>query len=81
MVLFIGFNQVEGLGVLPYVDLLISNLIEKDEDGFKNALNLIKILLKYTKPEHLAPHIKKITGALIRVCNYKLQDESKIEIL
>lgn len=40
-----GFNEREGLGVKPYVEMLISNIVYGEIDIFNHAMYLIEVLL------------------------------------
>lgn len=73
-----GLNIGEkGSGIAPYIDMIISCLVFNCEQEFDKCLELIENILLYTDVENLNIHIMKIVGPLIRVSNYKYEQERK----
>ncbi|KAL4445680.1 hypothetical protein ABPG74_006231 [Tetrahymena malaccensis] len=78
-----GFNLGDepGDGIRSYVELATTCLVYTPEEAFQDSIDLFKILIKYTKLENLQPFHFKLTGPLIRVANYKLEQDQKEKIL
>lgn len=61
--------------------MIISCLVYNSHSEFDKALVLVELIVKHTSVAHLNAHIMKIVGPLIRVINYKYEQDRKEKII
>ncbi|CAD8121429.1 unnamed protein product [Paramecium sonneborni] len=73
-----GLSLQDGAGIEPYVSMLIDSFVFGKEETFKYAYDFMKILIRSADYQQLQIYILKLVGALIRILNYKGNNELKV---
>ena len=73
------FNFEDGL--LPYIPILINNIVYGLSENCEDGLDFYLILLDKTSQEFIIPHTLKLVGPLIRIANYRYDIHIKIKLL
>lgn len=68
----------EGSGIEPYVSMLIDCIVFGKDETFRHAYEFIKLMLRDASVASLQIYILKIVGAIIRILNYKGNNEIKL---
>lgn len=74
----IGLDTKEGSGIEPYVSMLIDCIVFGKEETFKHAYEFINLLIRDASVASLQVYILKLVGAIIRILNYKGNNEIKL---
>ncbi|CAD8203588.1 unnamed protein product [Paramecium pentaurelia] len=73
-----GLNTQDGAGIEPYVSMLLDSFVFGKEETFKHAYDFMKVLIRFSEQQQLQIYILKLIGSLIRILNYKGNNELKV---
>jgi hypothetical protein len=68
-------------GIVPYLQILESSLVEGKEEVFENGLELLNLIINNIDEIYLEPYINRIMGILVRILNYRIDPYIKKKII